>query len=208
MLGAGDPPKPEDDAIRRRAVGFFDRVTSEACKQFTQLLNEDWAQPSREEKREAFRQAARVVDHAASELYFASRVFDAQQGQGKVDVSLFQQQRFYQELCPTIDRIVAVGIPSAVQHIVELLEVFVPFNPKRIFLQLAAAVESGKRFRYQYEQLAVGHVVGIVDRFFAEYRPLLQGDAECRFALRTILDAFVDWPDAQRLLYRLGEIFR
>jgi hypothetical protein len=46
--------------------------------------------------------------------------------------------------------------------------------------------------------------------YLAEYRLLLQEDPECRIELREPLDAFVEagWPTAQRLSYRLDEIFR
>jgi hypothetical protein len=52
--------------------------------------------------------------------------------------------------------------------------------------------------------------VRIIERFLAEYRSLFQENIECRDALIEVLDIFVQagWPQAQRLTYRLEEIFR
>ena len=71
-------------------------------------------------------------------------------------------------------------------------------------------VKSGKRGNYQYESMGADQIVQIIERYLAEYRSLLQDDAECRVALREVLDAFVEagWPAAQRVSYKLDEIFR
>jgi hypothetical protein len=97
-----------------------------------------------------------------------------------------------------------------VHRLVEMLEMFVPLDPRKVFLQISALVEGGRRDNYQYESLATEHIVRIVTRYLAEYRSLLQEDAECRTALRKTLDIFVvaGWPAAQQLSYRLDEIFR
>ena len=49
----------------------------------------------------------------------------------------------------------------------------------------------------------------MVERYIAEYRPLLQEDQECRVALMEMLDVFVrvGWPNARQLTYRLDDIF-
>ena len=97
-----------------------------------------------------------------------------------------------------------------VHRLVEMLEAVAPVDPRRVFLQVAALIEGGKRDNYQYESMAVDNIVRIVRKYLAEYRSLLQEDVDCRAALRKILDAFVaaGWPAAQRLSYRLDEIYR
>ena len=75
---------------------------------------------------------AHLVDHADSELFFASGVF-RNGGQQQPTVSHPQQERFYRELSSTIDRLSAVGIPSGVHHLIEMLEAFIPIDPKRFF---------------------------------------------------------------------------
>jgi hypothetical protein len=91
-----------------------------------------------------------------------------------------------------------------------MLQTFIPFDPRRVFLEVATLVEIGKSGNYQYESMGVPHIVTIVERYIAEYRSLLQEDETCRGALRKTLDIFVEagWPAAQRLSYKLDEIFR
>jgi hypothetical protein len=51
-------------------------------------------------------------------------------------------------------------------------------------------------------------VVRIVERYLADYPDLLREPDDCQRLLIEILDAFVDWPEARKLAYRLGEVFR
>jgi hypothetical protein len=68
-----------------------------------------------------------------------------------------------------------------------------------VFLQVATLIERGRSGGYQYQSMGAERIVSIVERYLAEYRPLLQEDAECRIALRKTLDVFVEagWPAAQ-----------
>ena len=63
---------------------------------------------------------------------------------------------------------------------------------------------------YQYEPLAEELIVKTVERYLAEFRPLLREHPECHVALMEILDIFVrvGWPQAHGLTYRLGDIYR
>jgi hypothetical protein len=49
-------------------------------------------------------------------------------------------------------------------------------------------------------QLAEGLIVQMVERYLAEYRPILREHGECHQALMNILDVFVrvGWPSAHR----------
>jgi hypothetical protein len=71
-------------------------------------------------------------------------------------------------------------------------------------------VKSGKSGGYQYESLAIGLVVNVVNRVFADFRPLLQADPDIRTAMVAMLDIFVEvgWTQAIQLTYRLDEVFR
>jgi hypothetical protein len=204
-----EPPTAEDSAIRNRAVELFQTIAGAACDEFATIITRTNSPAWSESDAEQLKAVARLADHGAAELFFASGVF-VDGGQQEPAVSLPQQQRFYRELTPAIDRLTAVGIPDAVHHLIEMLEVFAPIDPRRIFLQVSALVESGKRGGYHYESMAAERIVRIVERYLAEYRSLLQEDAECRNALRRTLDAFVEagWPAAQQLSYHLDEIFR
>jgi hypothetical protein len=71
-------------------------------------------------------------------------------------------------------------------------------------------IAAGAKAGYQYESLAADLMVRLVERYLADYRPLLRQSDECRRRLVDILDTFVSagWPSARRLSYRLEDIFR
>jgi len=206
--GTTEPPTTEDSGIRGRSVELFHTISGVVCEEFDNLIARSDSPEWSESDAETLKGIARLVDHADSELFFASGVF--RNGGQQPTVSRPQWERFYRELSSTIDRLSAVGIPSGVHHLIEMLEAFIPIDPRQVFLQVSTLVKSGRSGRYQYESMAAEHIVRIVERYLAEYRPLLQEDAECRIALRKTLDAFVEagWPAAQQLSYRLDEIFR
>ena len=54
------------------------------------------------------------------------------------------------------------------------------------------------------------HSYQLVERYLADHREIFREDANCRAALVSILDVFVEvgWPRARQLTYRLEEIFR
>jgi hypothetical protein len=141
-------------------------------------------------------------------LYFASGAFNP--NASAPTVSAAQQRRFYGELAETIDDLSSVGLASSVHRLIEMLQVLIPLDPRRVFLQVAALVRIGQQGGYNFESMGADMVVRIVERYLAEYRSLLQEDAECRVALREVLDVFVEagWPAAQRTSYKLDEIFR
>jgi hypothetical protein len=207
--GVTDTAAAADSGVRTRAIELFHAIATSACDAFTSLLAQSQTEEWTESDAEVLRGVAHLVDHCASELYFASGVFSGGQNEAK-RITFEEQERFYRELTPTIDRLSTIGLASMVHHLVEMLELFVPLDPRRVFLQVSALVEGGRRDNYQYESLATEHIVRIVARYLAEYRSLLQEDAQCRTALRKTLDIFVaaGWPAAQQLSYRLDEIFR
>jgi hypothetical protein len=204
-----EPPTSQDSSIRARAVELFQTIAGAACDEFTSLIRHSNSPGWSESDAEQLERIARLVDHAAKELYFASGVF-VSGGQPQSAVSRLQQERFYRELTSTIDRLSTIGIPDAVRHLIEMLEVFAPIDPRRVFLQVSALIEGGRKGGYHYESMGAERIVRIVERYLAEYRALLQEDAECRIALRKTLDAFVEagWPAAQQVSYGLDEIFR
>jgi hypothetical protein len=209
LLSHGDKDNEvEPNAVRMRAVRLFDTIVTSASTEVSRLL-EGPPHAIATTDREVFQSILKLVDSAAHELYFASGVFTNKQAKEMV-VPISRRRRFYAELADTIDRLSMLGYPSTVHHLIETLAQFISFNPRRVFLQIAALVENGKRWHYQFESMAANEITRIVERYIAEYRLLLQEDAECRVALRKVLDSFVEagWPSAQRLSYRLDDIFR
>jgi len=85
-----------------------------------------------------------------------------------------------------------------------------PSHPAGVLFLISDAVTAGSKFGYQYEQLAEGLIVEIVERYLAEFRSLLREQPDCHKALMRILDVFVrvGWPSAHQLTYQLSDIYR
>jgi hypothetical protein len=206
-LGDTKNLKADEEETRTRAIKLFRAITEAACKAFS-AATEEANSGKPEIDREVLQGLARLVDQSAQQLYFASGTFHDPQVQEPL--SNAQRKRFYEEHADTIDLLSKFGFARTVHHLIEMLQTFIPFNPRRVFLQVATLVEIGKNGSYQYESMAVPHIVAIVERYIAEYSSLLQEDESCRIALRKTLDIFVEagWPAAQKLSYKLDEIFR
>jgi hypothetical protein len=109
-----------------------------------------------------------------------------------------------------MDELADVPVPSLTHYLIETAETFIAVDPAEVFLLISRILKSGRNSGYEFESLAIPVFVRIIERFLAEYRSLFQESAECREALIEVLDIFVQagWPQAQRLTYRLEEIFR
>jgi hypothetical protein len=158
------------------------------------------------------RSLSQIINTIGTESYFASGAYALKQQQHTADRKPLtqEQERFYREAGPLLDLLADVGFPSVAHHLLELLEVFIPCDAAGIFLRIGRVIRGGKKSGYQYESLAVDLMVGLVERYLAEYRPLLREQHECRQTLLDILDTFVQvgWPQARRLAYRLEEIYQ
>jgi hypothetical protein len=75
---------------------------------------------------------------------------------------------------------------------------------------MKALLTSAHRTGYQQEHEAMRLFVRIVERYLADYRDLIEQDEECREAMVTMLDLFIEagWPPALRIALRLGDLFR
>jgi hypothetical protein len=213
--GPVSPPDPVQDAIRRRAVDLADRLLGKtiAALDAIQALHADapfstWPEPDREHTLSLMR----LLDLLGSELYFASGAFELAKSMTSNEGNLSPEvrERFYREVGPMLEQLADVGLPSVTHHLLETLETLVSIDPRGVFLKIGRIVRSGAKGGYQYEQLAADLLVKLVERYLAEHRVLLRDDEACRQALLEILDIFVKagWPSAQRLTYRLDEIFR
>jgi hypothetical protein len=214
--GRIDPPEPKQDIIRWRALELLKQIlhsASNGLKQIEQChpgvsLNE-WPQ----EHQESAQKFARLIDHLAREIYFASGVYNnkkQKQTDAAEKLKHLPVERFYKEAGPILDELADIGFPSVTHHLLETLEAFIPLDPRGVFLRLGRVVSAGQKGGYQYESLASDLIVKLVERYIAEYRTLLRDDQECQKTLIKVLDIFVQagWPSARRLTYRLEEIFR
>jgi hypothetical protein len=210
--GPVDPPDPEQDAIRQRSFDLVTRLLHSAHTELSNIENIPFNDLPEAEQKTA-RTLAQIIEHIGREIYFASGAYDAKIRDGiggKRPLTCQEKRRFYREAGHILDELADVGLPSIAHHVLETLEVFIPFDPPGVFLRIGRVVQGGQKGGYQYESLAADLMVSLVERYLAEYRALLRENEECRQALLEILDIFVQagWPSARRLTYRLEEIFR
>ena len=197
--------------IRRRTVEVFLEVIAAARSVSDPLLGkieEDPHEQLTEEEKNSLSKALQVLDLAGSQIFFASGAMN----RGEVSKQLDEEERkqLYQDSKPIVERLADVGAASLTHHLVQALETFISFDPAGVFLLSHQILKSGQKGSYEYESLAIGTFVSFVERFLAEYRFVFQENPACRTALIEVLDIFVQpgWPEAQRLTYRLEEIFR
>lgn len=210
----GDTPGSDSDTkIRSRAIELAAALVKTSAQAFTSLSGEldivDQPLPDDDPLLLRARATYHLLEGISFNIYFASGAYDGRRSSGS-PVPLAVRQRFYAEAGALLDLLGAVPIPSVTHHVLETLEVCIPFDPRGVFLRMHHAVLAGRGGAYEFDSQAAKLVVALVERFLAQYRALLQEDDVCRNALVEILDVFVrvGWPEARRLTYGLHDIFR
>lgn len=153
---------------------------------------------------------AKTLDHACSQLYFASGAFHAMNPREPAGMeSLKEKIAFLGEVEPILRRMGDLGAAHTIYHTLQILEFLLPANPGRIFDLIAhALLEGGKRQGYQFDSMGADVFVRIVGVCLADHRDIFR-DEPRRQALVDCLDVFIEagWPSARRLIHRLPELF-
>jgi hypothetical protein len=206
MEDSGEPA-----AIRGRAVELLRALSKQSCDAVrSHLENSNKDQQFRSGGESSSRSLFSLTNIIASELYFAAGAFQQERMSLPAVITRPEQTRLYWEAESVFDDLSSIGFPALAHHLVETLEMYIDTDPRGVFLRVAAVVRAGKRWNFEYEQLAQDVVLRIVRRYLADKRALLQDDEECQRALREILETFIEagWPAAQHLAYRIDEIHR
>jgi hypothetical protein len=214
-LGPADPPNHEQESVRRGAFDVLERMLRAARDGIRTLEDKYGATPFAswsEADQENGTKLARVVEGIGTHVYFVSGAYkDVTSDQaGRIPLGVQERTRFLREALGIFELLSEFSYPSLTHHLLETLEFFIPFSPEEVFLLVGRVVRSGRQGGYEYESMAVGLIVRLVERFIAEFRYVLQENDECRRTLIEILDTFVEagWASARRLTYRMEEIFR
>ena len=214
-LGSSDATTVKENAVRARALDVFRRIVRSAKTELNALEEAggrtnftSWPEADQEKAK----QLGGLLDTAAREYYFASGAFNGGQADQKRERQLLsgERNRFFEESESILNELAPLGFPSIAHNLIQPLESFVQFDPRRVFLTTGQVVRSGTSGGYQFEQMAADLVVHLVERYLAEYRELLQNDEACRKTLVELLDPFITagWASARRLTHRLGDIYR
>jgi hypothetical protein len=196
------------DKGRRRAIEIVGRISLRASQQFAALHASILGGVSSDEPKPALdklKELAATLDGAGSQIYFAANNLNLNDRE-----SVERLLRLYDEVGPIIDTLADVGLAPLAHHLLELLELLVPFRQERAFLHIARVVRGARVSNYQYDSLGQGVVLRLVQRYLAEYREVVESSSACRAALLDVLDIFVSagWPEALQLSYRLDDIYR
>ncbi len=221
--GEGGAPNPYADAVRARTWCFFRKLLAAAQAKLKQH-REEWRQLHERGQpqsdvlqpvQQALDRATRLVDGIAMQLYFASGAHEERTHAQEEPRTPVQLQRFWKDAAPLLRALADEPHPHTAHQIVQTLYHLLPCAPDEIFLLAARSILcSSKKARFQYEPLAVGDVVKLIQRVLADYRGLFRSEtgreSECLGALLQVLDLFVEagWPEARQLTHRLEEIYR
>jgi signal recognition particle GTPase len=212
-LGSVDDSKPEDNVARINSFRLMESFLRSAYTHINTLEEKNKGVPFSSldsSELEELRSLYRLVDDIGDQIYFASGAFSHSSHEDKIPMGRPERQRFLEDATDVLDLLAESGLAKTAHHLLITLEFFISYEPKMIFLLIGKVVGNAKRSGYQYESMAVGLIVRVVEQFIANYPHLLRDSQECRRALIDILDTFVEagWPSAQRLTYGLEEIFR
>ncbi|HEX8362378.1 MAG TPA: hypothetical protein VF613_19825, partial [Longimicrobium sp.] len=205
--GPTDGSEPQADRARERGFDLLLRTTRAARGALQSSTEVRGDEASLEISREEIRSLVHILDSVGAALYFESGAYKGNQHR---PVAEAVQARLLDEALPIVDELADVGVARLAHYLFETLEELVPYNPRGVFLRIAAVIRGGKKSGYQYDSMAEKVLVRTVERYLADYRGIFQDDEQLRRALVEILYTFVGAGSqgARRLTYGLAEIFR
>lgn len=193
-------------AIRRRAIGVFERLTTSACCAVAELRSDANLNAQLRADRPPI---AQLVGELAEQLYFASGAFVSTQEDAAPPTI---RARFFAEAGGLLRLVGTCGIVEAAGHVLETLESALrehvegvePRATLDLFLDVVDdALDHG------YENLWPG--IDVIDKVFRWFLTedasiLIDGDNLARIS--SILDRFLDagWPAAYRLALDLDQL--
>ncbi|WP_323055919.1 hypothetical protein [Lentzea sp. NEAU-D7] len=149
------------------------------------------------------RNVHRCADALVSEIYFASGAHT-----NGDEPARDPDPGFAREVFAALALLTGFKSPSTVHHAVRTLSHLAPVDPARALRLVQDYVRSGDA--YTYDPMASDVVIGLIERYLAEFRDHLTSNADLLTAIHSLLEAFVrvGWPEGVALTYRLGDAFR
>lgn len=205
--GPAEPSVAENEMVRTRALDLVLRIIQTTRTELKRIETDSAIMESEQGKSDR-NNLYHILDYVAQELFFASGAYEG--GSEDNALSATQKYRFYLEASIHLDELAQIGLPSVAHHLIETVMPIIAHDPVAAFLRIATAVRSGGQWGFQYESIAANLVVGIVERYLAEYRAVMRENQQCLDSLLQVIDIFVQagWPEANRLIYRLDDLYR
>jgi hypothetical protein len=174
----------------------------------------DRAQAGDSDRGETIRELFNVLDHIISRFYFASGINGRQGGQlaTREEICLFfgAIRPILRQLGEIAGGTSGLGLPArTAHHFIELLRGSIACDPAEVLHLTRLAVDGARGAGYAFDPMAAQEVTAIVETTLADHRETARSGPPLDDLMR-VLDAFVQagWPEAQRLVWRLEELFR
>jgi NACHT domain len=172
------------------------------------------AQPDDSDRGERIRELFDVLDRIISRFYFESGVYE---GRGGPAATRGEICSFFNAIRPVLRQLAeiaggadGVGLPArTAHHFIELLRGSLACDPAEVLHLTRLAVDASRGAGYAFDPMAAREVTAVVETTLADHREIARSGQPLDDMMR-LLDAFVEagWPEAQRLVWRLEELFR
>jgi hypothetical protein len=155
-----------------------------------------------------------LVDGVGMQLFFASGAHADKVNKGDDHLTPPQLERFWREAVPLFRSLSLEPHPHTAYHLIQTLQHLLPCAPREVFLIAARSIRSSVEARFQFDQMAAGAVVSLVQQALADHRDIFRSTgtqpSDTLAALLEVLDFFVEagWAEARVLVNRLEEIYR
>ena len=119
-------------------------------------------------------------------------------------------QDIFDHAKPVLKNLTHIKTPGVSDELIKALSGAIDFAPKEALLMAADSLTNAISLGYATDVFAELTVGRFVRRYLTEQRSLLQRDREVRAGILKMLSPFVDlgWPEMQKLVFRLADVFR
>lgn len=157
-----------------------------------------------------------LLDDIALRIYLALDV-NAQLRSNSPGLNDPERKTLYFELKPLLELLTIRAefpgrhylAPRTAHNLMETFNAVLGFDPAAVITYASAVCRASSALSYQFDPMAIGEMVSLVERALADYKDVLRDPAIAN-SLGDMLDIFVraGWPQAMQLTFRLDNVIR
>ncbi len=203
---------PNRRGMAEAALGWLPQIIERVHRSLRDET--DRAQARDSDRSEVVRGLFDVLDHIISRFYFSSGIYE---GQGEQHASREEICMFFSAIRPFLRQLGEItggtnglGLPArTAHHFIELLRGSLACDPAEVLHLTRLAIDGAQGAGYAFDPMAAQEVTALVETILADHRETARSGQPLD-DLMQVLEAFVHagWPEAQRLVWRLEELFR
>lgn len=203
---------PNRRGMAEAALGWLPQIIQRVHRSLRDEA--DRAQVADSDRGETIRGLFDVLENIVSRFYFQSGIHEGQGGQRATRTEICS---FFGAILPILRQLGEItggtsglGLPArTAHHLIQLLRGSIACDPAEVLHLMRLAVDSARGAGYAFDPMAAREVTAIVETMLADYRETAR-NGQSLDDLMSVLDTFVQagWPEAQRLVWRLEELFR